>query len=311
MPLDWNDHLPPTSRSAPHGPWFHPRPQLDVALDEQRRSNHEKLLGEILVDQQFCSEEQVAEALAEADGIPFARISPRLADPQVVAILPQEFLLSNGVMPLFVVENTLTLAMAEPSNLFLVEQIERRTGHSVQVVAATLGDIRSTLEAYLHEEKVFVVDRASSRGTDGSMKLLDAFPSRRDESIATEPAVNKLVDYCIYNAVNESAAEVHIEPGDEEFRIRYRIDGRLFEKLRPPARLHANLVSGIKQLAGLDANERRLPQEGQLRVESASAHSRSTSAPFPAGSARRWCCVLPTRIARRSSWKNWASRMRC
>ncbi|HET6251519.1 MAG TPA: GspE/PulE family protein [Tepidisphaeraceae bacterium] len=240
-------------------------PQLDLALDEQRRSNHQKLLGEILVDRQICSQEQVAEALADADGIPFARISPRLADPQVVAILPRDFLFTNGVLPLFLVENTLTLAMAEPSNLFLAEQIERRTGFAVQIVAATIAEIRATLEAYLPEEKTFVVDRISTKPADGSMKLIDAFPTPMNES-AIEPAIDKLVDYCIQNAVVESAGEVHVEPGDEMLRIRYRIDGRLVEKLRPPARLHAALVAKIKQLAGLDAAQLRLPQEGQLRL---------------------------------------------
>ena len=113
-----------------------------------------------------------------------------------------------------------------------------------------MANIHAMLESYLHEEKVFVVDQASTKPADGSMKLIDAFPARGTGDASPEPVVLKLVEFCIYNPVTESAAEVHIEPGDGMLRIRYRIDGRLIEKLRPPARLHAPLVAEIKQLAG-------------------------------------------------------------
>src|SRR5438270_2804943 len=114
---------------------------LDRALEEQRRCNHRKLLGEILVEQRWCSEEHVAESLAEAYGIPFARIGPRLADPQVVGLLPRQFLEEHTVLPLFLVEGTLTVAVPEPADVFLVEEIERLSGFHAQIVAATARDI--------------------------------------------------------------------------------------------------------------------------------------------------------------------------
>ena len=104
--------------------------RLDAALDEQRRSGHEKLLGEILVEARECTEEQVAEALALSYGLPFARVSPAVADPRVVDVLPLAFLRSHVILPLFRVNNVLTLAMAEPANVFLVEDVERRTQHA-------------------------------------------------------------------------------------------------------------------------------------------------------------------------------------
>src|SRR3954464_11778014 len=120
--------------------------QLERALEEQKRSNHQKLLGEILVELRFCTEDQITESLAHAYGVPYARVSPRIADPKVIAGLPKEFLEKHQVLPLFLVEGILTVAVPEPANVFLVEEIERLCGYHVQVVAATVRDIRATLQ---------------------------------------------------------------------------------------------------------------------------------------------------------------------
>src|SRR5947209_4567409 len=121
--------------------------QLEQALAEQRRCRHRKLLGEILIDLRDCTEQQVAEALAEAHGIPFAAVTPGLADPAALSALPREFVEKNLALPLFLVDGMLTVAVAEPANVFLLEQIERLSGRAVQVVAATADDIRATLRA--------------------------------------------------------------------------------------------------------------------------------------------------------------------
>src|SRR3954470_20211108 len=106
--------------------------QLERALDEQRRSNHQKLLGEILVELRLCSEDQITEALAQAYGVPYARVSPRIADPKVISVLPKEFLEKHQVLPLYLVEGLLTVAVPEPANVFLLEEIERVAGKPVQ-----------------------------------------------------------------------------------------------------------------------------------------------------------------------------------
>src|SRR5688500_1789381 len=88
--------------------------QLERALEEQKRSNHQKLLGEILVELRICSEDQITEALAQAYGVPYARVSPKVADPKVIAALPKEFLEKHQVLPLFLVDRVLTVAVPEP-----------------------------------------------------------------------------------------------------------------------------------------------------------------------------------------------------
>jgi type IV pilus assembly protein PilB len=242
--------------------------QLDRALEEQRRSNHQKLLGEILVELHLCNEDQITEALAQTYGVPYARVSPRIADPKAIALLPKEFLEKHQVLPLFLVEALLTVAVSEPANVFLLEEMERISGYNVQLVAATSRDIRATLQTYLPNDKVFVIDDIIEDVDPSEFALIEAKIediTNLEEAAGDSPVI-KLVNYCIYNAVKDGASDIHIEPGDGVMRVRYRIDGRLTEKLRPPHLMHAAVASRIKIMAGLDISERRLPQDGGIHV---------------------------------------------
>jgi type IV pilus assembly protein PilB len=242
--------------------------QLDRALVEQKKSNHQKLLGEVLVELDICSEEQITEALAHVYGVPFARISPRIADPKTLSLLPQEFLEKHQVLPLFLVEGILTVAVPEPANVFLLEEIERVGGHPVQVVAATTRDIKATLQAYLPSDRVFVIDDLIEDVEPEDFMIIEPRPADTiDLQQAADSPVLKLVNYCIYCAVKEGATDVHIEPGETMMRIRYRIDGRLTEKLRPPRQMHGAVVSRIKIMAGMELSERRRPQEGNIHLK--------------------------------------------
>jgi type IV pilus assembly protein PilB len=241
---------------------------VERALDEQKRSNHQKLLGEILVELSFCSEDQVTEALAETYNVPYARISPRVADPKIVRLLPREFLDKHCVIPLFLVQGTLTVAVQEPANIFLTEEIERLSGHPVQVVAATAHDIRATLGAFLPGGDPFVIDDLidDSRPIDFTVVEQRPTAAAKVQAGAGETAAAKLVDYCIYHAVKDGATDVHFEPGDNALRIRARIDGRMSERLRPPFQLSAAVAARLKRMAGLDLAQRLLPQEGDLHA---------------------------------------------
>ena len=242
--------------------------QLDRALEEQKRSNHQKLLGEVLVELRICSEDQITEALAQAYGVPYARVSPKIADPKVIASLPKEFLEKHQVLPLFLVEKVLTVAVPEPANVFLVEEVERLSGYQVQVVAATTRDIRATLQAYLPNESVFVIDDIIDDVNPDEFSVIDHVVQdiTSMEQMAGDSPVIKLVNYCIYTAVKDAASDIHIEPGENLLRIRYRVDGRLIEKLRPPHQMHAAVTSRVKIMAGMDISERRLPQDGGIHV---------------------------------------------
>jgi len=242
--------------------------QLDRALQLQGECNHQKLVGEILVEMGLCSEDQITESLAVGYGVPYARISPRVADPKVISLLPRDFLEKHQVLPLFLVEGVLTVAVPEPANVFLLEEIERVGGHPAQVVAATARDIKTTLQAYLPDDRVFVIHDIIDEVEPQEFKLIEQKATDVADlaQAAGDSPVIKLVNYCIYAAVKEGATDVHIEPSENLLRVRFRIDGRLTEKLRPPPQMHAAVASRIKIMAGLDISQRRLPQDGAIHV---------------------------------------------
>lgn len=242
--------------------------QLEQALDEQRSRGRSKLLGEVLVSLGFVGEHEVMEVLAWAYGVPFARVTPRIADPRAIESLPREFIDGHTVLPLFCVRDTLTIAVSEPANLFLVEEIERLSGKKVQLVAATAADIRSTLQAYLPAANVFVIDeiyedvdvREFTETEQSALDLGDV------EEMSGQSPVVKLVNFIIYQAIHDRASDVHVEALDHRSRVRYRVDGRLLVKLMPPHQMHPAVVSRIKIMAGMDISERRLPQDGDIHV---------------------------------------------
>jgi type IV pilus assembly protein PilB len=242
--------------------------QLQTALKHQNESGHKKLLGEILVEKGYCSENQITSALADAYGVPYAQVNPKICDPKALEVLPRDFLEEHSVLPLFKVNNFLTVAVSEPTNVFLMDEIERMTGCVVQVVCATANDISSTLQSYLPSANVFVIDDIMEDQNLDDFTLVDSVPEDIGnlEEIAGQSPVVKLVNYLLYNAVQENASDIHIEPDDRKLRVRYRVDGSLYEKIRPPMQMHPALVSRIKIMAELDIAQRRLPQDGSIHI---------------------------------------------
>ncbi len=242
--------------------------QIEKALAEQRENGHRKLLGELLVEMNYCTENQIAAALAEGYGLPYAQVSPKMCDAKVLEILPREFIEKNIILPLFKIHDVLTVAVSEPTNVFLIDEVERISGCEVQVVCATAKDIKATLQTYLPAANVFVIDDIIDDKSLEEFALIENIAQDISdlEEIAGQSPVVKLVNYVLYNAVRENASDIHIEPGDKKLRVRYRVDGRLYEKLRPPCQMHAALVSRIKIMAELDIAQRRLPQDGSIHV---------------------------------------------
>ena len=242
--------------------------QIDTALAEQQDKGHRKLLGELLVEMGYCTENQIASALAEAYGVPYAQVSPKICDPKAVEILPREFLEAHIVLPLFRVHDRLTVAVNEPTNVFLIDEIERVSGCKVQVVCSTTKDIQATLQTYLPAANVFVIDDIIDDDGLEEFTLIENITQDISnlEEVAGQSPVVKLVNYLLYNAVRENASDIHIEPDDKKLRVRYRVDGKLYEKMRPPHQMHPAVVSRIKIMAELDIAQRRLPQDGGIHV---------------------------------------------
>jgi type IV pilus assembly protein PilB len=243
--------------------------QLEQALAHQKQNHNKLLLGEVLQQLGICTEEQIMESLASGYGVPFARISPKIADPKVIDVLPRDFLDRHHVLPLFKVRNRLTVAVNEPANVFLLEEIGRISGCEVLVVCATAKDVRATLETHLPSANIFVIDEIFDDMAPSELSVIEE-KAVEDianlEDAASGSPVIKLVNYLIYHAVREGASDIHIEPDDNAVRVRYRVDGTLFEKMRPPFKMLPAIVSRIKIMARLNISERRLPQDGGIHV---------------------------------------------
>jgi type IV pilus assembly protein PilB len=242
--------------------------QVAGALEYQRGSEGNLLLGEVMIQLNLCTEEQIMEALAEGCEVPFAHISPKITDARVVDLLPREFLEKHSVLPLFKIRNQLVLAVTEPANVFLVDEVQRLTECEVVIVCTTVKDINATLENHLPSANVFVIDEIFDESDASELSLVEEkIEDITDMEAAAEGSpVIKLVNYLVYHAVREGASDIHIEPDENTLRVRYRVDGSLYEKIRPPHKMLPAISSRIKIMAGLDIAERRMPQDGGIHV---------------------------------------------
>jgi len=240
---------------------------LDAALETQRQAGRAKLLGEILVEEGLCTEEQIVECLAEVYGVPYARLDQRMFDLKAVDLLPREYIEQNLVLPLFAVRGVLTVAVSEPANLFLIDEIRNLSGMQVQIVAATAKDIRRMITT-LPNSKVFVIDDIIEDSGAADVTLIEESIEDIGDvaEIAGQSPVIRLVNYIVFNAVKEGASDIHIEPAERCMRVRYRVDGKLHKALEVPLHLLGAVTSRIKIMASLDISERRLPQDGRVNV---------------------------------------------
>jgi type IV pilus assembly protein PilB len=240
--------------------------QLNAALEEQRKSAG-KLLGEILVERSYCTDDQIIECLATVYGVPYAKLEPRIADPKIVECLPREYIEKNLVFPLFKIRNSLTVAVTEPTNLFLIDELHALTNLDVQVVATSAKDIRRMFTT-LPDSKTFVIDDIIDDNAQAEVTLIESAVEDIGDTaeFAGQSPVIRLVNYIIYNAVKEGASDIHIEPGERCLRVRNRIDGKLYKALEVPLNLLGAVTSRIKIMASLDISERRLPQDGRVHV---------------------------------------------
>jgi type IV pilus assembly protein PilB len=261
--------------------------QLESALEEQAQGDGSQLLGELLVNNEYCTEEQVLECLALEYRIPYVQLDSRMFDSKIFDVLPREFVEKHTVLPLFKVRNVLTVAVAEPTNVFLVDQLRDLTKSEIQIVAASAREIRKMVQTYMPNTNVFVIDDIIDDANGTNVELIEESIDDIgfDVEFAGQSPIIKLVNYIIYNAVREGASDIHIEPNEQQLRVRYRVDGVLHQALEPPVHLAPAVSSRIKIMASLDISERRLPQDGRIHVlmEGRPIDLRVSTLPMPTG----------------------------
>ncbi|NLK62140.1 MAG: type II secretion system ATPase GspE [Fusobacteria bacterium] len=236
--------------------------QLKIALAEQKKAGEK--LGETVVRLGYCTNEQIIEVLGEQMGIPFVRLDRTVIDSDVIELISKDIANKYKVIPLFKVENVLNLAMADPLDIFVIDEIEFQTGLEISQMIATEEDIDEAISKYYGETQSKKSDM--SKYKDDNDKKVKS--NKIDITVVEDssPAI-EIVNLILKQAIEDKASDIHIESEEEELRVRFRIDGVLHEVMQPPKNLESPIVSRIKIMAKLDIAERRIPQDGRIELK--------------------------------------------
>jgi type IV pilus assembly protein PilB len=245
------------------------RAQLEECLVLQKSSPSERL-GQILVRKGYAKEDDVMVCLAEEYGLEFVRVTQAEVPARVLAMLPPDFCRRYKVLVIDANpdDKVVTVATPDPANVFLIDEVKRRLGCHVRLAVTTATEITKACEEVLNSGEEFQLNDLIRDIADDAVEVVsDADDDVPDlAKVAGESPVVRLANYLICNAVKEGASDIHMEPGEKKMRVRYRIDGVLFEVMSPPQHMHAALVSRLKIMANMDISERRLPQDGRIRA---------------------------------------------
>jgi type IV pilus assembly protein PilB len=248
--------------------------QLEKAINLQRQEGGR--LGEILIKLKIIKDEQLVAVLAKQLNIPYFTLGTGMLKPaidqELDKLIPQDFALKNAVLPLSRTLGSITIAMADPLDLILVDNLRKMSGCEINPVIATKSDIIKAAEDFYGQSTMFKEAVEASYEATPFLPLETEAASQElslDKLIARaeEAPVVKLVDLIIRQAIDESASDIHIEPFRERIVLRYRIDGKLYEIPPPAKHLHLPIISRIKILSKLDIAEKRLPQDGAFLVK--------------------------------------------
>ncbi|MDI1475851.1 type IV-A pilus assembly ATPase PilB [Polyangium sp. y55x31] len=240
--------------------------QLRQAQEEQRKSGTN--LGQVLTKLGYLSDDDIASFLATQYGVPVADLDGTEFDPDVLKLVPREVCEKQKIIPLFRSGTSLVVAMADPTNLHAIDDIKFLTGSIVEPRVASEGAITQAIE------------RAYSAGPSYDEMLAEFGDEQVDFTVDTEDVnvlelekaaegapVVRLVNAILLNAIKKGASDIHIEPYEKKLRVRYRIDGVLVEEMQPPMKLKNAIASRLKIMSSLDIAERRLPQDGRIKLK--------------------------------------------
>ncbi len=250
---------------------------IDIISEDQlkhirQKQSENKILDieQIILETGLADDTDILKAKAKQFGYQFIKINPEQIDKEVFARLDIDYIKSNSIIPLHIEDNNLIAATCEPENVFAIDDVKRIFAINIIVKVCPAEDIRKACEFFENqsEEQPFdyCVDEIINDMAEVEIVQDEQTEAEDLEKIAGESPVIKFVNYLISNAIRQSASDIHIEPKKTESKIRYRIDGVLFDAMAPPAKMHSAIVSRLKIMSNLDISERRLPQDGKITV---------------------------------------------
>ena len=238
--------------------------QLKEGIARQKQCG--KRLGEVLIDMHIVTERDITEILSKQLNVPFIDLSNYIVDPAIAKLVPEHISERHQLIPINKVGNKLTVAMVDPLNILAIDDIALMTGLQVKTVVATPSDIRKALsDAYGAQSKMddLMTDLVDITKEAKPEEELDAL----GELGENDAPIIRLVNLVISQAVSGGVSDIHVEPYEKEMRIRYRTDGVLFTAMQPPKKAQAAITSRIKIMSQLDIAEKRLPQDGRIKIK--------------------------------------------
>jgi type IV pilus assembly protein PilB len=245
--------------------------QLKEALKVQKDTGAK--LGEALIRLGHVAEEDITECLSQQFGVPSINLAHFEIDPSVIKLVPADVARKYNILPVNKTGATITIAMADPTNVFAMDDIKFMTGYNVEPVVASELGIRSAIENYYgttHSLELKKVMEDLQQTENADLEVMEEAEDMDVDALAAESEeapVVKLVNLILTDAIKRGASDIHIEPYEKEFRVRFRVDGILYEIMNPPLKLKDAMTSRLKILAKLDISEKRLPQDGRIKLK--------------------------------------------
>ena len=245
--------------------------QLQQALSAQQDQGGR--LGTHLVKMGFIDDEDLVEFLSQRYGVPAINLAEVEVDESILKVIPPDVCRKYTILPVSKAGAKLTIAMVDPTNVFAMDDIKFMTGYNVEPVVASESSLRTAIDDYYgstHSIELKKVMEDLAVADDADLEVLE---EEEDLDLAAleqqseEAPVVRLVNIILTDAIKRGASDIHIEPYEKEYRVRYRIDGLLYEMMRPPLKLRAAITSRIKIMAKLDIAEKRLPQDGRIKIK--------------------------------------------
>lgn len=243
--------------------------QLKNALDAQRGSGAR--LGHELARLGYIEENELTSFLSKQYGVPSVNLESIEIPTEVLKLVTRDVVTRHQVIPINKTGNTLMVAMADPSNVYAIDDIKFGTNLSIDVVVASEQAISEAIEKYYSSEvsfdEVMMDFDMDEEDVDFSEEYEEDINVLDLEKSAGEAPVVKLVNLILVDAIRKNASDIHVEPYEKQLRIRYRIDGILYEVMKPPVKLKSAIISRLKIMSNLDIAERRLPQDGRIKMK--------------------------------------------
>ncbi|HET9451158.1 MAG TPA: type IV-A pilus assembly ATPase PilB, partial [Aggregicoccus sp.] len=240
--------------------------QLRKAQEEQQKTGTR--IGSALIKTGAIEESKLTDFLSKQYGVPAINLKDFDIDPEIIKLVPKEVAEKHLVIPVNRAGPSLIVAMCDPSNIYAVDDLKFLTGYNIEAVVASEVSIREAIERY-HAEKGPSLEDLVGQVTEDVEVAAGEEEANIDEMAraADDAPVVKLVNLILLDAIKKGASDIHIEPYEKDFRVRFRIDGVMYEVMRPPMKLKNAITSRLKIMAELDISERRLPQDGRIKIK--------------------------------------------